>query len=73
MTIETERRREIGKTITEAMAKLGIDWTKESPEISQAGVDLDEAVSLYSENKASKAEVKSAYVKFRDAHKGGLF
>lgn len=74
MGTATELRRDIGCTISEAMAKLSdIDWRRESPAITAAQAEMEEQMALYSENKASKQEVKAAYVQFRDAHKGGLF
>jgi len=56
-TTATDRRQDIGRTISEAMAKLSdIDWTRESPAITEAQAELDEAMSLYVENKASRVE-----------------
>lgn len=69
-----ERRQEIGKTISVAMANLpDVDWTKESPEITEAQAGLDEAVTLYWENNATKRAVQIAYKAFVNAHRGGLF
>lgn len=69
-----ERKREIGQTISAAMAKLtDIDWTKESPAITDAQSGLDEMVTRYVEGKASKDDVKNSYKAFVNAHRGGLF
>ena len=69
-----ERATEIGKTISEAMQKLSdIDWTRESPAITEAQAQLDEQVTLYCENKASKRDVKWTYQAWVNAHRGGLF
>ena len=68
-----ERLREIGNTIRTAMCKLDIDFTRESPAISEAESRLNEAVSQFVEGAASKLDVKSAYKTWVDAHKGGLF
>lgn len=69
-----ERVQEIAKTIWESMSKLtDVDWSRETPGTIQAQADLEEQMALYAENKVSRAEVKAAYLRFRDAHKGGLF
>ena len=69
-----ERLHEIGKPIWDAMSKpLDIDFTRESPAITETADQLNEVVTLFCENKASKEEVRLAYKAFRDAHKGGLF
>lgn len=68
-----ERLREIGKVISEAMSKVDVDWSRESPTITERQADLDEMVTQYYEDTASKAEVKAAYKAWVRAHKGGLF
>lgn len=70
----SERRREIGLTISEAMKKLPeIDWKRETPAIEEAFEAMQESMAMYSEGKASKAEVKLSYQAWVKAHKGGLF
>jgi hypothetical protein len=69
-----ERKREIGEIISDAMAKAGVDWTKDSPEISAAEGVLNETMSQYVEGATSKANVRAVYQRWRDLHKvGGLF
>lgn len=69
-----ERAREIGQTLREALAKVtDVDWTRESESISLAQAELDEIVTRYCEGAASRAEVKSCYQQFVNAHRGGLF
>ncbi len=69
-----ERRREIGKTLRDAMAKVtDVDWTRETPAITAAQADLDEAVTKYCEGAASRAEVKLCYQAWVNAHRGGMF
>lgn len=72
-TTAKERRQEIGKTISNAMAQLDIDWSRESEAISAAQSELDEVTMKYVENGASKTEVKAVYKRFVNAHRGGLF
>ena len=56
-TTATDRRQDIGRVISDAMRKLSdIDWTRESESITAAQADLDESMSLYVENKASRVE-----------------
>lgn len=71
----TERRLEIGKIIWEAIYKAAdVDWSRRSPEIGKAEADLDEAMFQYVNEETSKANVRTAYQRWRDAHKtGGLF
>lgn len=73
MSTATERRREIGATIFSAMSKVDVDWTRENESIISTQAELDEMWARYSEGKASKVEVKSAYKNWVNAHKGGLF
>lgn len=71
-----ERAREIGQTIRAAMVdpKLSdVDWTRDSPAIAEAEDHLNEKMTLYCENKASKADVKDSYKIWVNAHRGGLF
>lgn len=72
----TERRQDIGRTISEAMKKLSdVDWSRESPGITEAQAELDETTTRYCEGKASKAEVKVAYRSWIETlrDRGGLF
>jgi hypothetical protein len=56
------------------MAKAGVDWTKDSPEISAAEGVLNETMTQYVEGATSKANVRAVYQRWRDLHKvGGLF
>jgi hypothetical protein len=71
MSTAAERRREIGQTISEAMKKLDIDWTREGAAITTAQAEMEEAMALYCEGKASKIEVKRAYKTWVNAHRGG--
>jgi hypothetical protein len=69
-----ERLREIGKIISDAMAKAGVDWAMDSPEIAVAEADLNEAMAQYVDETTSKANVRAVYQRWRDLHKaGGLF
>ena len=75
-TTRTERLREIGKIISDAMAKAeGVDWTKEDPAIPVAQAALEEAMAQYVDGATSKANVRTVYQSWRDLHKvgGGLF
>lgn len=73
MMTATERRREIGETISQAMKKVDVDWTRESESITSAQNEMEETMALYCENKASKADVKASYQAWVKAHRGGLF
>lgn len=70
-----ERLREIGKIILDAMRSAeGCDWTREDPEITKAQAELEEKMALYVEEATSKANVRTAYQRWRDLHKtGGVF
>lgn len=70
MSTREERKREIFKAISEAKAATrDADWTKESPEISAAEDDLNEAMADYVEGVTSKANVRNVYQRWRDLHK----
>lgn len=70
----TARKRDIGKTISEAMAKLNdVDWSRESPAINEALDAMQESMALYVEEKVSKVEVRSAYKNYVNALREGLF
>lgn len=74
VTTAKDRRHEVGKTLNSAMAQLkDVDWSRESEGTIQAQAELDEVVSKFCEGNASKADVKSAYKQFVNAHRGGLF
>lgn len=75
MTTRSERAREIGKLINDAMRSVtGVDWSRTSPEISSAEAELNEVMERYVDGETSRANVKSVYQKWRDLHKtGGLF
>lgn len=72
---QTDRRREIGKIISDAMRVAeGVDWSKDSPEITAAQAELEESMALYIEERAAKADVRTSYRKWKDLHAtGGLF
>jgi hypothetical protein len=56
------------------MAKAGVDWAMDSPEIAVAEADLNEAMAQYVDETTSKANVRAVYQRWRDLHKvGGLF
>ena len=68
------REREIGQTISNAMAKLtDVDWKRETPAITEAFEAMQESMALYAEGKASKMEVKQCYTQFVNAHRRGMF
>jgi hypothetical protein len=71
---QNERRKEIGKTISEAMQKLSdIDWTRESPAISETENHLNEVMAQFADGAVSKMDVKAVYKTWVNAHRGGLF
>jgi hypothetical protein len=69
---QIDRSREIGKIITDAMRSAeGVDWAKDSPEITAAQAELDEVMEQYVEEATSKANVRTVYQRWRDLHKTG--
>lgn len=69
-----QRLQEIGRLLADGMKLAeGVDWTRETPQIVVAQSNLDEQVTLYCEDRASKPDVRRAYQAWRDLHKtGGL-
>jgi hypothetical protein len=67
-----QRRLEIGKTVYQAMsalsAKKQMEWTRETPETSAAGVKLDNAMADFIEGVATREDVKKVYKVFADLH-----
>ena len=62
MTEKEERRREIGKTISQAMQQRNdLDFSADTPKISEKFDDLQEAMANYIDGAGSRAECKTAY------------